>query len=123
MIVDSHTHLRVPVAGLETESRRNIYGVADQSIDAYLEGFDRNGVDACWVLPLAGFRADAFLLAEMEALAEVTARYPGRLFPFATVCPGWPEGMIRETIDHAVSDLGYVGLKFVQHLGCVVMLA
>jgi len=113
MIVDSHTHLRVPIEGMEEEGHRNIYGVADEMIDAYLEGYDGNGVDACWVFPLAGYRSDRFAMAEMASLAQVCGRYPQRLFPFATIPPGWPERMIREAIEQAIGEYGLYGLKFV----------
>ena len=113
MIVDSHTHLRVPLEGREDENRLNIYGVPDNDIEVYLRGYDQNGVDACWVFPTESYRADIFAMAEMESMAKVCARYPHRLFPFATVSPGWPEKMIRETIQHALGELKYYGLKFV----------
>jgi len=113
MIVDSHTHLRVPIEGLEQERRKNIYGVADETIEEYLRGFDGNGVDACWVFPLEGFRADAFVRPEMESTAAVCGQHPHRLFPFATIPPAWPERMIRETIERAIGELEFYGLKFV----------
>jgi len=113
MIVDSHTHLRVPIEGLEQEERRNIYGVPDETIDEYLAGYDANGVAACWVFPLAGYRSDQFALAEMASLAAVCGRYPQRLFPFATIPPGWSEQMIRQTVEQAIGEYGMCGLKFV----------
>ena len=113
MIVDTHTHLRVPIEGLGDESRLNIYGVRDNDVEEYLRGCDRNRVDACWVFPAQSFRADLFAGAEMESMAKGCARYPHRLFPFITVPPGWPEKMIRETIEHGICDLKCYGLKFV----------
>ena len=113
MIVDAHTHMRVPIGGLEAGGRKNIYGVADLGIEAYLEAFDENGVDACWVFPVESFRTDSLALAEIEGLAAVCEPYPHRLFPFVSVNPAWPEDAIRETIEHAVHNLKVYGLKFV----------
>jgi predicted TIM-barrel fold metal-dependent hydrolase len=113
MIVDTHTHLRAPIQGIAQEGRKNIYGVADETIDEYLKGFDENGVDACWVFPLEGFRADAFAREEMESLARVCEPYPHRLFPFATIPPMWPEKRVCEMVERAVGELGFYGLKFV----------
>ncbi|MDP6775876.1 MAG: amidohydrolase family protein [Candidatus Latescibacteria bacterium] len=113
MIVDSHTHMRAPIQGLEAGGRRNIYGVLDLGIEAYLKAFDEVGVDACWVFPLESFRTDSLALAEIEGLAAACRPYPHRLFPFVSVNPAWPEVSIRETVEHAVRDLQVHGLKFV----------
>ncbi len=113
MIVDSHTHMRVAIEGLETDERKNIYGVANLDIDGYLKAYDDNGVAACWVFPVESFRSDTITRAENEGLAAACAAYPTRLFPFASVNPSWSEGLIRETIEHAVCELNACGLKFV----------
>ena len=113
MIVDTHTHLRTAIEGLETGGRKNIYGVAALGIQAYLKAYDDNGVDACWVFPLESFRTDSYTRAEIESLAKACRPYPHRLFPFASLNPAWPEDLIRETIEHAVVDLNFYGLKFV----------
>jgi uncharacterized protein len=113
MIVDSHTHMRVPIEGLETDGRKNIYGVANLDVEDYLKAYDGNGVDACWVFPVESFRSDTIIRSENESIVAACAPYPHRLFPFATVNPSWPEGMIRDTIEHAVCDLNTYGLKFV----------
>ena len=113
MIVDTHTHLRAPIEGVAQDGRKNIYGVADERIDEYLEGFEENGVEACWVFPLEGYRADTYAWDEMESLARVCGPYPHRLFPFATIPPMWPEKKVCEMTERALGELGFYGLKFV----------
>jgi len=112
MVIDAHTHIRVPVEGL-SESRTNIYGVRDNDVDEYLSGCEKNGVDACFVFGVESFRQDSVIQAENEALARLRERYPGRLYPWACVNPAWPEKKLRRQIRYAVEDLKLYGLKFV----------
>ena len=113
MIVDSHTHLKAPIAELAHEGRKNIYGVEDKQIGDYLRIYDENGVEACWVFQVEAFRSDRLAREEIESMAEVCRPYPHRLFPFTTIPLAWSEEMIRETMERAVGELNYYGLKFV----------
>ena len=70
MIVDAHSHIRLPIEGL-AESRVNIYGVRDSDINEYLAGYEKNGVDACFVFGAESFRQDSVIQAENEALARL----------------------------------------------------
>jgi predicted TIM-barrel fold metal-dependent hydrolase len=111
MIVDAHSHLGVEIEGFEEPP--NIYGVKTSGIATYLAGYDRNGVDACFAFASHSLRMDSVARAENEALARAAARYPDRIFAWATVCPAWPEKRLRAEIRYAISDLGLHGLKFV----------
>jgi len=112
MVIDAHTHIRVPVEGL-SESRTNIYGVKDNDVEEYLSAYEKNGVDACFVFGVESFRQDSVIQAENEALARLRERYPGRLYPWACVNPAWPERKLRRQIRYAIEDLKLYGLKFV----------
>jgi len=112
MIIDAHSHIRVPIEGL-SESRVNIYGVKDNDVDQYLAAYESNGVDACFVFGAESFRQDWIIRAENEALARARDMHPGRLYPWATVNPAWPEKKLRDEIRYAIGELGLYGLKFV----------
>jgi len=112
MIIDTHTHIRLPIAGYEGDGL-NIYGLKGDDVQDYLKGFEQNGVDACFVFPFEGFWQDSVIHAENEAMARFQAAYPGRIHGWATVNPSWPEKKLRTEIHHAILDLKLVGLKFV----------
>lgn len=112
MIIDAHSHLRVPLPGLG-DATVNIYGVRNSGVEDYLRDYRANGVDACFVFPLEGFRMESVIRAENEALAAAAREHPDRLIPFATVCPHWPEKRLRDEIGYALGELKLRGLKFV----------
>jgi len=112
MIVDAHSHIRLPVKGL-SENRVNIYGVSDNDVGEYLRAYESNGIEACFVFGAESFRQDSVARAENEALATLIHDYPGRFYPWATVNPAWPEKKLREEIQYALGELGLYGLKFV----------
>ena len=112
MIIDAHSHIRLPIEGL-SENRVNIYGVRDNDIEQYLEEYEKNGIEACYVFGAESFRQDSIIQAENEALAHARDRYPDRIFPWACVNPAWPEKKLRQQIRYAITDLNLYGLKFV----------
>ena len=111
MIVDAHSHIRVPIPGMPPHV--NIYGSYDDDINQYLESYRKNGVDACFVFGSPSFRMDSVIEAENEALAKARDAHPDRLYPWACVCPAWPEERLRASIRRAIMDLKLHGLKFV----------
>lgn len=112
MIIDTHTHVRLPIEGYEGDGL-NIYGVKGDSQHDYLKGFEQNGIDACFVFPIEGFRQDSVIRAENEAMARFQAEYPDRIYGWATVNPSWPEKKLRAEIQYAILKLKLAGLKFV----------
>ncbi len=112
MIIDAHSHMKVPIETIG-DSRKNIYGVENKSVDEYLADYAGNGVDACFVFGSDGFRNSEIIMAETESLAKVCREHPDRLYPWATVNPMWPEKLLRERIRYVVEELGMRGLKFV----------
>jgi len=112
MIVDAHSHIRLPIEGL-SENRTNIYGVPDNDVGQYLAAYERNGVGACFVFGAESFRQDSVIRAENEALARARDDHPDRLYPWATVNPAWPQAKLRREIRYAIEDLKLYGLKFV----------
>jgi predicted TIM-barrel fold metal-dependent hydrolase len=111
MIVDAHSHIQVPIPGIPP--RVNIYGVPDNDISQYLDAYRRMGVDACFVFGTLSFRMDSVIEAENEALARARDAHPDRLYPWACVCPAWPEEKLRAVMRRAMGELGLYGLKFV----------
>jgi len=112
MIVDAHSHIKVSIEGY-ADDRLNIYGVPNNDVHAYIEAYDSNGVDACFVFGTESFRQESVIQAENEALARLRDQYPERLYPWGTVCPAWPEKKLRSQIRYAINDLKLCGLKFV----------
>lgn len=111
MIVDAHTHVGVEIEGFAEEP--NIYGVRTTNVETYLRGCEQNRIDACFAFASHSFRMESLAHAENEALARLAEKYPGRILPWATVSPGWPERRLRAEIRFAISDLKLHGLKFV----------
>ncbi|MFC1607160.1 amidohydrolase family protein [Candidatus Latescibacterota bacterium] len=112
MIIDAHSHIRLPIEGLEN-GKVNIYGVKNNDIEQYLAGYDENNVDACYVFGAESFRNSSVIQAENEALAKARDQYPDRLYPWGCVNPAWPEDELRRQIRYAIIDLKLCGLKFV----------
>lgn len=111
MIVDAHSHVGVEIAGFDEGP--NIYGVRTAGVEAYLAGYEQNGVDACYAFASQAFRLESLARAENEALARLAVEYPGRIYPWATVSPAWPERRLRAEIRYAIGELKLFGLKFV----------
>jgi len=112
MIIDAHSHIRLPIEGLAAP-RVNIYGVRDNDVSEYLAAYGKAGIDACFVFGVESFRNSAVIRAENEALARARDAHPGRLYPWACVNPAWPEDQLRREIRYAIGDLKLYGLKFV----------
>jgi len=110
MIIDAHTHVGLPFKG---SGLVNIYGVQTTGVEDYFAGMDMNGIDASFVFGSQSFRRDSVIQRENEALARFRVQYPGRVFPWATVCPSWLEKDLRQQIRYAIVDLKLHGLKFV----------
>ena len=112
MIVETHSHINVELEGVEDASYFN-YGTKILGVDDYLRHYDANGVDACWVFGHRGWRNDALIQAENDALARLARDYPKRLFPWAIISPQWPETRICEEVERVAGPLALHGLKLV----------
>lgn len=100
MIVDCHCH-----AG----KGDGLTGPWDTEapLGAYLRRARAAGIDKTVIFPAFGgdyARANA-------ALARIAARHPGRLLCFALVHPMRDAGRIREMVDRAVTEWGFLGIK------------
>ena len=112
LIVETHSHISLPIKGLSSD-KPNVYGVSTLDLGSYLEVYEENQIDQCFVFGMHSFRTDLVAHKENEALAKLREAYPDRLYPWATVNPAWPEDLLREEIRYAIQDLGLYGLKFV----------
>ena len=111
MIIESHSHVRLDLGG--PESLCMDYGMPPDSIDDYLEAYDQNNVDACYVFGLFGFWDSALIQKENTELARLGKEYPHRLFPWGSVNPSWPEEKLRTEIRRMANDLGLHGIKLI----------
>jgi predicted TIM-barrel fold metal-dependent hydrolase len=98
MIIDFHTHLA-----------SHFLGTALLSLDEFVAGLDRCGVERACVFTLAGFLGET--ARHNERLAEQARRFPDRLIPFATVDPKEGESAVKE-LDTFLSDPLFKGVKF-----------
>ena len=112
MIIDAHSHLRVPIAGFEGTSHSS-YGMQTDDVGKFLADYEGLGVDACFVFMDEGLRLESIMAANNDALARARDRHPDRLYPWGTVCPAWGERKIRAEVRRVLRDLGMQGLKFV----------
>jgi predicted TIM-barrel fold metal-dependent hydrolase len=108
MIVDAHTHIKV---GTREDSAYSHYGMKVAEIEEYIDNFDQNRIDACFVFGLDVFRDSSLAARSNDELAKLGEDYPQRLFPWGTVNPGWPERKLREEIRRIGGDLKLHGLK------------
>jgi predicted TIM-barrel fold metal-dependent hydrolase len=96
MIIDNHTHT----------------GVRAQGDSVPLEGLLRNmqllGIDKAVIFTTQGFYSDT--RAGNDQLADAAARYPDKLYPWATVDPHEGEAAVLE-LRRAIRELGMGGLK------------
>jgi len=113
MIIDAHTHIFIQHPFPDNEAS-SFYpgGIKRDSLKDYLESFDYNGVDACYVFPPLYTLESRFEFYN-EELAKIAAMRPDRLYPWAIVCPTWPEKKLRSEMRRAVKELGMYGFKFV----------
>jgi hypothetical protein len=98
-IVDSHVHLFPAAAAADPGAWAARHGEPHfgrlaasplqgwATADALVERMDAAGVAACWLLGWY-WQNPATAAAENDRLLAAAARHPGRLLPFATVCPG-----------------------------------
>ena len=112
MIVETHSHISVPIAGAETPSRHN-YGSSIEGIEQYLRSYEQNNVDACWVFGSRSWRVSELIRPENDALAQLRKQHPERLFPWGSVNPNWAEDPLRQEIRRIARDLHLCGLKLV----------
>jgi hypothetical protein len=80
----------------------------DSPPERALRLMDEAGVERAAIMPYS--EVDRASARELERGAAVAAAHPGRFLLFARLHPGDP-GAACELLEHAVRDLGYVGLK------------
>lgn len=96
MIIDSHTH-----TGLRAQGEA-------VPVEGLIETMQTLGIDKAVVFTTQGFYSDT--RAGNDRLAATAARYPGILYPWATVDPHEGEAAAAE-LRRAVTELGMGGLK------------
>jgi hypothetical protein len=111
MIVESHSHVST-LKGHGGLSPAN-YGKPMEGLAQYLETYDQNGVEACWVLGELGWLDSEKIVEENNALSQLRRKYPTRLYPFGTVNPNWPEKRLRGEIQRMAKELNLCGIKLV----------
>ena len=111
MIVESHSHVNVPLPGIEDSAPW--YGKAIEGIAQYLDSYDQNGVDAGWVFPGKGFLDSELIQAENTALSQLHEKYPDRLYPWGGLNSNWPEPRLRKEIRRIASELHLFGIKII----------
>lgn len=112
MIIDAHSHVNIALRNMEVSSHSS-YGIETDDIELYLQGYDQNGVDACFVFMTEAFSIESRMTSYNDELARYRDRYPERLYPWGTVQPSWPEKKLRHEIRRVKKELGLFGLKFV----------
>jgi len=112
MIVETHSHISLPITGADRPSRHN-YGSSVEGLQQYLRSYEQNGVDACWVFGSRSWRESELIRAENDAMARLREKYPERLFPWGCVNPNWPEAALRQEVQRIARDLKLYGLKLV----------
>ena len=98
MIIDFHTHLA-----------SHFLGTPLLSLDEFIAGLDRCGVERACVFTLSGFLGET--LFHNEKLAEQSQKHPDRLIPFVTVDPKKGESAVEE-LETFLSDPLFKGVKF-----------
>jgi len=94
MIIDSHCHLK------HGDAERTEY-----SADSIVEMMDSVGVDKAVVFAMSTTTA-----ASIEMAQKAVEQYPDRLIPYVYALPHYRRPVLDE-IDHAISDLGFRGIK------------
>ena len=111
MIVETHSHIGLPIEGPERGVASN-YGKSMEGVEQYLATYDANGVDKCWVFGGWGWRDCSLIRKENSALAALGKDYANRLFPWGTVNPHWREKELRGEIER-MAGMGLWGIKLV----------
>ena len=111
MIVDAHSHIE---PCLEAQSQpHSSYGMRIADLETYLEDYGSNNVDACYTFMCKGFRSESVIVESNDGLARFRDQAPGRILPWGSVHPAWPQKKLRAEIRRTVTGLGFHGLKFV----------
>jgi predicted TIM-barrel fold metal-dependent hydrolase len=97
MILDAHMHVdEVPALGWF------------MSAELCVQRMDEAGIDVGIVMSITD--APAMNADVLEDIAAACAEYPERLRAFARIHP-WYGEQAQQLLEHAITDLGYVGLK------------
>jgi predicted TIM-barrel fold metal-dependent hydrolase len=96
MIIDSHVHTGVRAQG------------DDVPLERVISNMKALGIDKAVLFTTQGFYSDT--RATNDQLAAAAARYPGVLYPWATVDPHEGESAVVE-LRRAITELGMGGLK------------
>ncbi len=111
MIIDAHSHIE-PMEEFVGKQHPS-YGMVTADLDTFLEQYETNGIDACFVFMTKQLSLESLMPKANDGLARLRDQAPGRLYPWGTVHPAWPEKQLRAEIRRIVNDLGLCGLKFV----------
>ena len=108
MIIDAHMHLPIEPA---------LQLVVERPGEASIEAMRRSGIDKGVVLAADGWSGSSRDVN--DAYADAAARFPGILYPWATVSPYYlpleGEAEVME-LRRAVTELGMCGLKMLEQM-------
>lgn len=96
-VVDAHTHM--PGTAFT--------GIAGLWAKPFLDLMDANGIDQAWVFTLDGLFFDP--VPHNDILKQFCSAEPGRLIPFCTVHPRYPNAV--QELRRCIEDLGMKGVK------------
>ncbi len=108
MIVEAHSHLDVGLFAKDESVFH--YGTPVEGVEEYLANYRSCGVDACWTFGCWAWRCSELANAENRKLAEIGRRYHGKIYPWGSVNPAWPEKQLRAEI-RLIAELGLKGIK------------
>jgi len=111
MIIDAHSHIE-PLTRFQNQPHSS-YGMPIADLETYLAQYEANGVDACFTFMGKGLQMESLMAESNDGLARLRDQAPGRIYPWGTVHPAWPEKQLRAEIRRIANDLGLCGLKFV----------
>ena len=111
MIVETHSHIRLELPG-DGEPTFDPYGRAIEDVPQYLASYEANGIEKCWVFGQRSWRDNALTEVENDALAQLGSDHAGRLYPWGSVNPEWPESKLRAEIVR-MRELRLTGIKLV----------
>lgn len=101
IVLDARTHVG--------RSRNTVSKIPSEQI---ISEMDRNQIDAAIVQPLPSAADFKDYVAEHDAVLELGAQFPGRIFGLACIPPQIGREMYMKEAKRLVVDQGFVGLKY-----------
>jgi hypothetical protein len=96
-VIDTHAHL----------GECCVFGLVATEAEI-VRRMDESGIDATIVQPYPGSKEP---VKNHDQIAEMCAKYPGRIFGLASMSPHGDRDAYRREIERCVTDLNFVGVK------------